>query len=221
MNAGELIDLTRTLAGMPDVPPAHILTLLNTVNDEVSRDLRLPIGTVDFRGITLVSQLQIPSDGREEGMLALYRLTVDEDDAVTGSTKLPLWTFQQASEYEPQWTIEVAAEAARFVVYDPAQLYNNPTPVPPPSAEYPHDYRMVYMVRPCPMENFPDLPLDGKHASFHDILAYRAAYLLTRDDRLGREHELKIRRARAATVQTAPVIQNPLWWGTGAARGGR
>lgn len=221
MNAGELIDLSRTLSGMPDIPPAHILTLLNVVNNEVSRDLRLPIGTVDFRDVTLTSQLQVPSDGREEGILALYRLTVDDTDAITDSTRLPMWSFQQASEYEPNWTLEEADSTPRFVVYDPPQLYNNPTPVPPPSASTPQSFRMVYMIKPCDMENFADLPLDGKHPSFHDILAFRTAYLLTRDDRMLREYELKIRRARAATVQTAPVIQNPMFQATAGWRGGR
>lgn len=221
MTAGNLIDLTRTLSGMPDVPPAHLLTLLNTVNDEVSRDVGVPIGTVDFMNLTTVSQLQIPANGREEGLLAVYRLTVDDEGAVTQSRQMPLFSFQQASEYEPQWTIEEPAAEARFIVYDPAQLYNNPMPVPAPSVTYPHSYRLVYRVHPCEMETLADQPLDGKYPSFHDILAYRAAYLLTRDQNLYREYEMKVRRARASTVQTGRLVFNPMWSTTGAWRGGR
>jgi hypothetical protein len=221
VNAGALIDLTRTLSGMPDVPPAHLLTLLNVVNDEVSRDLGVPIGTVDFMNLTAAADLQIPANGREEGLLEVYRLTLDEDDAVVGQTRLPLWTFQQASEYEPNWSTEEPGGVPRFVVYDPSQLYVNPLPVPAPSAEGPQSFRMVYQIHPCEMEQLTDLPLDGRLPSFHDVLAYRAAYLLTRDETMLREFETKMRRARGRTFKAAPPVWNPLWATTGAWRGGR
>jgi hypothetical protein len=221
VTAGNLIDLTRTLSGMPDVPPGHLLTLLNTVNDEVSRDIGVPIGTVDFVDVTSVSMLQIPQNGREEGLLAVYQLMRDDDGNVQQSRQMPLWTFQQASEYSPNWTIREPAESAQFIVYDPSQLYNNPMPVPNPSVDFPHSYRMVYLVHPCEMETLEDPPLDGKWPGFHDLLAFRAAYLLTRDEKMLREYELKVRRARGRATRTALPSINQLWMTTGAWRGGR
>ena len=221
MNAGALIDFTRTLAGMPDVPPAHLLTLLNVVNDEVSRDLGVPIGTVDFMKIEAATDLQIPANGREEGLLELYRLTLNDDDSVAGSVRVPMWTFQQASEYEPNWSTEEPGGVPRFVVYDPSQMYVNPLPVPAPTAAAPQSFRMVYQVHPCEMEELADEPLDGRLPSFHDVIAYRAAFLLTRDAALMQEYEVKIRRARGRTFKGAPPVWNPLWSTTGAWRGGR
>jgi hypothetical protein len=219
VTAGSLIDLTRTLAGMPDVPPAHLLNLLNVINDEVSRDIGVPIGTVDFYDVTSVSMLQIPENGREEGLLAVYQLHRDDDGNVRESRQLPLWSFQQASEYEPNWSTREPGEVARFIVYDPSQLYNNPMPVPNPSVAMPQSFRMVYQVHPCEMETLQDQPLDGKWPGFHDILAYRAAYLLTRDEKMLREYELKIRRARGRSAKTAPPVINQLWTHSGAGRG--
>ncbi len=211
MNAGELIDLTRTLAGMPNLPPAHVLTLLNVANDEVSRDARVPIGTVNMFGLTTASQLQVPQDGREEGLMAVYHVRRNEEEVEESVRELRLLSFRAASELYPGWTTWGEAESPTFVVYDPPQLFNDPLPVPGPSAEHVHDYRLVYLIRPCKMETMTDKPLDGKHASFHDALAYRAAFLLTRDRDMRAEYELKIRRMRRFTQDLAPRVFNPLW----------
>lgn len=220
MKASELIDYVITLSGT-DLPPAQILTMLNIVQDEVSREFRIPISTVTISDVKASTDLSVPADGREEGIIKIYQLTKDADGNVTNSVELPLWDFVTASKYSPNWSAEKPSKNARFVVYDPSQDVNDPYPVPPPDTDKIQHYRMVYAVKPDKMDDLSDEPFTGEYDSFHVMLAYKVAYILSDNDKYFQEFQ-RLRNALGGASRPPMLFAyNPLMSGLAPSRGGR
>jgi hypothetical protein len=214
VTAAELIDMVKLFArgeAMAGVTDGAILQALNVAQEDVSRNLRAPIQTVLYTNVNGIGALTWPTDARDDGILRLYALTTDDSGTVTASSVIPIYDFETASMYEPNWTVEEAADQARFVVYDPTYEIATPYPVPPPDADNVQSYRLTYVVRPTKMAELTDEPFNGRLESFHDILAYRAAYLMTRDNAMAAEYERRMREARGASNHGPVVAFNPLY----------
>lgn len=213
MKTQELIDFVATLMNRADIPGAHLLSMLNAVQEEVSRELQIPRGIVDYNNLTDPTQFTLPADGREEGVIEVYAITRNTLGEQTGSRRLPMYDFRTASQYHPGWTHWEPDGEAQFMVYDPAQDPNQPLLIPEPSIAHPQHLRMVYAVKPEPMVGMEDEPFNGKHESFHTILAYRVSYLMTGSEIHLREYERQMNAARGAAPTGRVRAFNPMFPG--------
>ena len=220
MKAAELMEMVRVLAPQAPLTDATLLQFLNIAQEDVSREIRGPTQTVMYTGINGVGVFDWPSDARKDGILRVYALSLDENDNVVSSEEVPVWDFNTASTYEPNWTLEQPADVARFIVWDPTAEVATPYPVPPPDSSNVQAYRINYVVRPTKMDALDDEPFNGQMQSFHDILAYRAAYLLARDPSMLAEYNRKLTAARGASMNGIMVTKNPMYTRT-VVRGGR
>lgn len=223
MTAAELMDMVRILArgdAMQGVTDGALLQALNVAQEDVSRNLRAPTQTVTYTNVNGVGAFNWPADARDDGIQRVYALTRDDDENVLHSQLVPVYDFQTASLFSPGWTMEEPGPVGRFIVFDPGNEIGSPYPVPPPSAENVQAYRVTYVVRPDKMTSLEDQPFHGRLESFHDVLAYRAAWLLTRDDRLLAEYERRLREGRGSTNRGAQLPNNPLYT-RNVIRGGR
>lgn len=211
MKVAELIDMTRMLAGQGEINTGATLQLLNIAQEDVSRNLRVPIQTVFYPAVNGIGAFNWPVDARDDGILRVYALTVDTNQDVLSSKEIPVYDFNTASQYFPSWTFEPPASVANFVVYDPTYEISSPYPVPPPDANNVQSYRITYVVRPAKMDSMDDEPFNGRLESFHDILCYRAAFLLSRTPDLMMEYEKRLREARGASNHGLVVAYNPLY----------
>lgn len=223
MTAAELMDMVRLLArgeAMQGITDGALLQALNVAQDDVSRNLRAPTQTVTYTNVNGIGAFSWPSDARDEGIQRVYALTRDDDGNVLNSKRVPVYDFHTASVFEPSWTIAEPGPVARFIVFDPGNEVSSPYPVPPPDADNVQAYRVTYVVRPTKMTALDDQPFHGKLDSFHDALAYRAAWLLTRDTAMLMEYERRLKEARGATNRGALAPNNPLYT-RNVTRGGR
>jgi len=220
VTAAELMEMVRVLTGQTALTDAVLLQFLNLAQEDVSREIRAPTQTVMYTGIDAVGVLDWPSDAREDGILRVYALSLDEDGDVVSSQEIPVWDFNTASVYEPGWTLEQPADVARYIVWDPTAEVATPYPVPPPDSSHVQAYRINYVVRPTKMDALEDEPFNGRLESFHDILAYRAAYLLARDPVMLGEYNRRLTAARGASMNGIMVTKNPMYTRT-VVRGGR
>lgn len=211
MTAAELIDMVRVLSRDEKLADGAILQVLNACQEDVGRELRAPIQTVLYGNVDSVGGLSWPVDAREDGILQVYALTLDDLGNVTNSQRVPVYDFQTASLYHPNWTLEASARVAQFVVHDPSYEIATPYPVPPPSLENPQAFRVTYVVRPTKMATMADEPFNGRLDSFHDLLVYRAVWLLIRDDKMLAEFERRMRAARGAYTHGVGMVVNPLY----------
>lgn len=210
MNAGELIDYVRSLTGT-EAATAHLLTMLNVAQDEVSRELRLPTNTVEYHDVGSTNDLALPDDARVEGVQEVYKLVKNDDGDVISSTRLQLYDMRSAAQFERGWAEVPAAKEARYVVYDPAQIAATLHPVPPPSATTLQHYRVLYAQVPDKMDSLGDQPFAGLFDSFHVILAYKVAHLISGDERWSRQYELRMNQANAGTRKPQAMIQNRMY----------
>lgn len=207
MTVAELIDMVRVLGRDATLQDGAILQVLNVAQDDVGRNLRAPIAKADQLSVTT---LVWPTNARADGILQVEVLTLDEVDAVTNARTVPIYDARTAAVYEPNYAQGAAAEEARFIVYNPTSAAA-PMPIPPPSATYPQSFRVTYVIQPTKMTAMTDEPFGGLLESFHDVLAYRAAWLLGRDQTMAAEYERRIREARGASNQGIVVANNPLY----------
>ena len=205
------------LAGVTD---GALLQALNVAQEDVSRELRAPTQTVRYTNVDGVGAFNWPSDARDDGILRVYALTLDEDGDTLKSQEIPVYDFATASVYEPNWTLAEAGEVARFIVFDPPNEIGSPYPVPPPDADHVQAFRVTYVVRPTKMVSHEDLPFNGRLESFHDVLAYRAAFLLARDATFAAEYARRLMEARGASNHGVVTSANPLFL-RNVIRGGR
>lgn len=212
MTAAELMDMVKVLTGgQINLTDATLLQFLNVAQEDVSREVRAPTQTVMYTGINGVGVFDWPTDARKDGILRVYALTLDEGGNETASREIPVWDFNTASVYEPNWTSESAADTARFIVWDPSAEVATPYPVPPASSDHVQAYRINYVVRPAKMDALTDEPFNGQLESFHDILAYRVAYLLARDGVMLQEYNRRLTAARGASMNGVMTAKNPLY----------
>jgi hypothetical protein len=213
VNAGELIDYTRTLAGgaASQVATGHLLNLLNIAQDEVSREAKLPRRVVQYDGLTAANQLVLPADARKESLVAAYAVTRDDNGDVTNSRSLPVYDFVSASRAHPNWTTWDPTGEARFIMYDPAHDPDCPRPAPGPSVEFPQSIRVVYVLRPAEITGLDSVVFDGKFTGLHSVLAYRVAYLVTRDPLMLREYERSMNALAGQARPPSVVVRNPLY----------
>jgi hypothetical protein len=213
VNAGELIDYTRTLAGgaANQVATGHLLNLLNIAQDEVSREAKLPRRVVQYDDLVAPNQLVLPSDARKESLIAVYAIDKDDANDVTNSRSLPIYDFVTASRMHPNWTTWEPTSQARFVMYDPAYDPDCPRPAPGPSVEYPQSFRVVYVLRPAEVTGLDSIVFDGKFTGLHAVLAYRIAFLVTRDVAMLREYERAMNALAGQSRPASVVAQNPLY----------
>jgi hypothetical protein len=213
MTAAELIDMVRALAPQQSggLPPATILQMLNVAQEDMSRAAKAPIATVDYGPITDPTDFAWPADAREDGIIAVYSLALDEDDHVTSSRLIPVWDFSTASLYDANWTLRPAASRADLVVWDVAYLAAFPLLVPPPSADAPQYLRVTYAVRPEKMTQLSDEAFHGRLSAYHDGLAYRVSFLLARDGLLLREYDRRVREMRAVVGRAPERVVNPMY----------
>jgi hypothetical protein len=211
VTAAELLDMVRVLTRDTALTDGALLQALNVAQEDVSRGLRAPVQTVLYVNVNGVGNFNWPADARDDGILQVYALSTDDSGEVVNSSVIPVYDFQTASMYEPNWTTEGAADVARFIVYDPTYEIASPYPVPPPDSAHVQSFRLTYVVRPTKMAELSDEPFNGRLESFHDILAYRTAYLMTRDAAMNIEYERRMREARGASNHGAVVAFNPLY----------
>lgn len=211
MTAAELMDLVRVLTGQGNLTDGTLLQFLNVAQEDVSREIRAPTDTVMYSEINGVGVFDWPSDARKDGILRVYALSLDEDGVEQDSQEIPVLDFNSASVYEPNWTTEKPADVARFIVWDPTAQVATPYPVPPPSSDAVQAYRINYVVRPEKMVELEDKPFNGQLESFHDVLAYRAAYLLGRDATMLGEYNRRLTAARGASGNGIMTAKNPLY----------
>ena len=219
MTAAELIDMVKVLVREVPLTDGAILQALNVAQEDVSRNLRAPTQTVTYTNVDGIGAFNWPTDARDDGILRVYALTRDDLGAVTSSRVIPVLDFQSASLYEPNWTTQTPGEVARYIVYDPTNEIGSPYPVPPPDVDNVQAYRVTYVVRPTKMAELSDAPFNGRLESFHDILAYRAAFLLARDGTMHAEYERRMREARGASNHGAVVVKNPMYTRTVVSHG--
>lgn len=212
MTLAELIDMTKMLLG-GQVPytDGAIAQFLNMAQEHVSRELRAPTQTVFYRDVSSIGNFNWPNDARDDGILYVYALSLNDSGSVTSSTNIPVYDFDTASSFEPNWTTEEAADTARFIVWDQAAEVNTPVPVPPPSSANLQSFRITYVVRPAKMDVMTDEPFNGEMESFHDTLAFRVAWLLARDQAMLMEYQKRIKAARGSSVQGFEVVKNPMY----------
>jgi len=211
VKVAELIDMVRLLSQRQDLTDGAVLQALNVAQEDVSRNLRAPIQTVFYPAVNSIGAFNWPSDARDEGVLAVYALQLDSNGDVTSSKQIPVWDFNTASVYEPSWTYEKPASEARFIVHDPTYEIATPYPVPPPDSQNVQSFRITYVVRPTKMVELTDEPFNGRLESFHDILAYRATWLLTQSQAMLFEFERRMREARGASNHGVITAVNPLY----------
>jgi hypothetical protein len=221
VTAGELVDYIRSLAPQAvAVPTGQLLNLLAVAQDEVSRETKLPRKVVQYDDLTADNQLVLPVDARKETLMAAYLVTKDEDGVVTGSRSLPIYDFVSASRYHPNWTSWDPSDATRFIMYDPAHDPDCPRPAPAPSVEFPASFRVIYVVKPTAIAGLDTVVMDGKFTGLAPVLAYRVAYLLTRDMVMLREYE-RAMYALAGQARPAPVVVRSALYLAGAPGGTR
>lgn len=211
MTLAELLDMTRAMIGGTSVTDGALAQQLNIAQEHVSRELRIPAATVTYSSVTDPGAFDWPTDARDDGILDVYALTLDDDGDETASSRIPVYNFRAASMYDANWTMEEAAKVARFIVYDPTHEIMRPRPVPPPDASNAQSFRVTYVVRPTKMQAMTDTPFNGRLESFHDVLAYRVAYLLTRDAVMAAEYTRRLRHARGASSHAPVAVVNPLY----------
>jgi hypothetical protein len=247
VNAGELIDYTRTLAGgaANQVATGHLLNLLNIAQDEVSREAKLPRRVATYNNLIMASQFALPADARRESVIAVYAIRNDETNPVTvdstivfadstvltadiqstpeasNSRSLPVYDYVTASRMHPNWTTWDSTDEPRFVIYDPAFDPDYLRPVPAPSVQYPQSFRVVYVLKPAEITSLESVVFDGKFTGLHTVLAYRVAFLVTRDVAMLREYERAMNALAGQSRPASVVAQNPLYRFTapGGARG--
>lgn len=213
MNAGQLVDYIRTLTGqaLQAVPTGHILNLINTAQEEVSRETKLPRKVVQYDNLTASNQLVLPLDARKESLAAVYFISKDTNQDVVSSRAMPVYDFIAASRVHPNWTTWDPSGNPIFIMYDPAYDPDCPRPVPGPSVAEPQSFRVIYVVKPDLVTGLDSQVLDGKFSGLTTVLAYRVAYLVTRDGLMLREYE---RAMNALAGQSRPanvVAQNPIY----------
>lgn len=213
MTAGELIDYVRILTGERGqaAPTGLLLNLLNIAQDEVSRETRLPRKAVQYDGLTADNQLVLPADSRKEALVEAYQLTKDADGNVTDSAALPIYDFVTAGRVHPNWLQWEAADRARFLMYDPAMDPDCPRPAPKPSVDHPQSFRVVYVVQPTDATSLASEVLAGKFKGLSTVLAYRVAYLLTRDQAMWGEYEKAMRALNGQARPPTVIVKNKLY----------
>lgn len=213
MRLDELMDMVRVL-----VPAERMATLtdgalaqaLNVAQEDVSRNLRAPTSTVLISDVASAAAFAWPADARDDGILRVYALTKDDAGDIVQSGMIPVYDPGTASQYDPAWTLQEPAEVADYIVYDPTSS-DGPVPVPPPDATHLQSFRVTYVVRPAKMSAMSDVPFGGQLESFHDVLAYRAAWLLSQSAAMLREYERRLNAARGASTHQLRLVQNPLY----------
>lgn len=221
MTLSELMDMTRVLSRDQNLVDGTLAQFLNIAQEDISRALRAPSQVVFYKNVAGLGGFNWPTDAREGGILTVYALTLDDTGEVTASTEIPVYDFDTASAYEPGWTVEEASGAPRFIVYDPQMEVATPVPVPNPAADNLQSFRIHYVVRPDKMQRTEDEPFNGKLPGFHDILAYRAAYLLTQANHLYAEYERRMKEARSMSTQGRAMAKNNLYSAMMATGSGR
>lgn len=222
MTAGELIDYIRTLTGQAGMmaPTGQLMNLLNIAQEEVSREARVPRKVVQYNDLTAANQLVLPGDARKESLIEAYLLTKDDDGTVKGSRTLPIYDFVTASRVHPNWLQWEPGGQTAFLMYDPAFDPDCPKPAPAPSVGTPASYRVVYVVQPDRATALDSLVFGGKFPGLTPVLAYRVAYLLTRDQAMWAEYERAL-RALHGQSRPSPIIAKNLLYQHGAPRGSR
>lgn len=221
MTLAELIDMTRVLTRDTSLIDGTLAQFLNVAQDDVSRALRAPSQVVFYKDVAGLGGFNWPSDAREDGIVSVYALTLDDLGEVTASRKIPVYDFDTASAEEPNWTSEPASGEPRFIVHDPQMEVATPVPVPNPAADNLQSFRIHYVVKPGKMVEMGDEPFNGKLDSFHDVLAYRAAWLMTGNQAMLAEYERRMREARSKTTQGVATIKNSLYAASMATGTGR
>jgi hypothetical protein len=213
VNAGQLVDYIRTLTGqaLQSIPTGHILNLINTAQEEVSRETKLPRRVVQYDNLTAANQLVLPLDARKESLIAVYQITKDDNQDVTDSRSMQIYDFIAASRMHPNWTTWDPSGNAMFIMYDPAYDPDCPRPAPGPSPAEPQSFRVIYVVKPDPVTSLDSLVLDGKFEGLTTVLAYRVAYLLTRDGVMLREYEKSMNALAGQSRPANVVAQNPMY----------
>lgn len=223
MNAGELIDYIRTLTGgaAASVPTGQMLNLINTAQDEISREAKLPRKVVQYDDLTADNQLVLPNDARKETLVEAYMVTKDDTGKVTASRSLPIYNFVTASRMHPNWTTWDPTDEARFIMYDPAYDPDCPRPVPGPSVDHPQSIRVIYVVKPEHVTGLDSVVFEGKFTGLATVIAYRVAFLLTRDGVMLREYERAMNALAGQSRPPALVIKHALyaWNAPGGTRG--
>ena len=200
MTAGQLISYLRAVVKDYDVSTAHAIELLNLAMDEISREIKLPQRTVTYESATSVADMVLPTDARSEGLIAVYGLSRNSSGVLYQATgPLPLLTSEDASAQDENWWFTDPSQDIQYVVYDPAQSGSYPRPVPPPDSSNPQNYRIVYAVEPTPMSALDDQPFDGQYDSFHILIAYKVAYMMTGNQIHLREYEKRMNALHAKT----------------------
>lgn len=221
MTLAELMDMTRVLTGNAPLVDGTLAQFLNVAQEDVSRALRAPSKITLVKNVASLSGFDWPTDAREDGVRKVYALTLDSADEVTDSREIPIYDYETASAYEPNWTVEAASGAPRFIVFDPQMEVVTPTPVPNPAADNLQSFRIHYIVRPGKMVELTDTPFNGQLESFHDVLAYRAAWLMLRDQSMLMEYERRMKEARSTSTQGKAMAKNNLYSASMATSTGR
>ena len=96
-------------------------------------------------------------------------------------------------------------------MFDPNNVSSYPIPVPPPSSTKQQSFRVVYISVPDELTGLDDEPFTGKLKSYHTMLGYRVAYMLTGEARFQAEYVAVLKRARAANGRPAFPFKNALY----------
>jgi hypothetical protein len=213
VNAGQLVDYIRTLTGqaLQAVATGHILDLINTAQEEISRETKLPRKVIQYDNLTASNQLVLPLDARKESLIAVYHITKDDNQVVTGSRSMPIYDFIAASRLHPSWTTWDPSGQPTFIMYDPAFDPDCPRPAPGPSVTEPQSFRLIYVMKPDRVTGLDSPVLDGKFTGLTTVLAYRVAYLITRDAVMLREYERSMNALAGQSRPATVVAQNPLY----------
>jgi hypothetical protein len=163
MNLSEARDWVEQQIRPLEFSSGEIDRLLNTENDYLSRELRIPTRLI--RNIDATQSFLPGADTRPGSLIRAW-------DDTTGE-RIPVFSIKEASEKFPRWLdYETEDVQYKFIVWEP---YNVSAPMTPRGFFDGDILRVLTIVKPQVMAEDADLIWDGELPEFHDLVPRKVA----------------------------------------------
>ncbi len=201
MILAELMEKVYQHVGRNLFEDARILECLNEGQEEISRLVTAPTMEVIQKNVTGAFRPKVKlADGTVvdvdyNGILEVYASHGNREDGGErlpyGGYRVDLRTTSDASRYFPNWrenlrygtggggAVWESGRPIQYLIYDPVNLTAELTPLPKPVRAT--DLYLKLHVRPTPMTERDDVPLNGEFASFHEAVWKYAVFLLVNE----------------------------------------
>lgn len=214
MILAELMEKVYQHVGRSMFEDARILECLNEGQEEISRIVTAPTMEVIQKNVTGAFKPKvILADGTVvdvdyNGILEVYASRGRTESGAEnngegfpyGGYRVDLRTTSDASRYFPNWRENMrygtgaggatweSGRPIQYLIYDPVNLTAELTPLPKPVRAT--DLYLKLHVRPTPMTERDDVPLNGEFASFHEAVWKYAVFLLV-NEMAGEEAQMR------------------------------